>query len=113
MKIELISKKTGVVVKKGDMVRMSGGRANYEVLGWTAPRHINSSGRVYVMRANTEESFFPHVFGLTFTRCEACGEPAAVNVNGHCSRCAELAYKDHGGTRPRKAKMATAKKLVR
>ena len=66
-KLILVRKGTGIVLERGDHITSE--QNEYVVVGGAAPRHYNSSGRVYVTEAGTdfERSFFPHVVGLEWS----------------------------------------------
>jgi hypothetical protein len=62
----------GVLVEAGDrVVDFRGSRA--QVVGWAAPRHPGSSGRVVVSFTGDEAAvreYYPTVFGLEWTSTE-------------------------------------------
>src|SRR5262245_29654239 len=89
MEMKLVNGKRQTV-KIGDRVRSGRERVSYVVVGWEAPRHINSSGRIYVKpvgeRGPMSQSYFPHVFGCRFI--SAAGLVAKVKTLAELCRLA-------------------------
>jgi hypothetical protein len=61
----LIDEATGKPVRVGQRVTDFRGE-RWTVTGWTEPAHAGSTGRVHVKQGQTEMSYYPSVFNLSF-----------------------------------------------
>lgn len=71
MKHRLFSTETGLEVKPGAF--FDRGEEAYELVGFTAPRHSGSTGRVQVKHLSTgmQREFYPSVFDLTIVEAKS------------------------------------------